>query len=401
MRTGVLKRSFVVLRLVVAGAILYWVARTLPWKDELSYRLDDGAVLSSDGVIEGEWKESQADFMFLPGSRLESGWPEEALQAAHEDEVLHVQRRGAAGRGYDWQPGMPRVFGAMDSGLLALALILLLSGNLTIVTRWWRLLALAGCPTTWFNALRLTFIGLFFNAVMPGQTGGDLVKGILAAKENPERRADALVSVLADRIFGMLALAILAVTVILAAGGPFLVLRQGLLGLLLTVVLGLGLYANKSFRKKIGLSALVDRLPIGEKLRKLDEAALLYLRHPAQVAIAFGFSFLNHFCVVLGVYFLGRALGVPLKQVGLLEYLVLVPVANIVAAIPLAPGGWGLGELIYSKLFQLIGASAALGVAVSVTFRLSMLLMGLLGSPFLLLPGNRAAIREAEGTPET
>ena len=112
--------------------------------------------------------------------------------------------------------------------------------------------------------------------------------------------------------------------------------------------------------------------------------------------IAFAFSFLNHLCVVLGVFFLGQALGVPREQVALLDYLVLVPVANIVAAIPLAPGGWGLGELVYQELFHLIGASVSLGVAVSVTFRLCMLLMGLLGSPFLLLPANRDALREAE-----
>ena len=394
------KRLFAVQRLAVACAILFWVAQTLPWEDRIIYRTGAGDELSSPGVIQGDWNENSVAFVFVPGEPLESAWPAEARTAAQAGEPLRVDRGGEGLSGYEWLPGMPRVFGAMDPGGLGLALLLFLLGNLTIVTRWWRLLELAGCPTSWFNALRLTFIGLFFNAVMPGQTGGDLVKGVLAAKENPERRADALVSVLADRIFGMLALAMLAVIVILVAGGPFTKLRLGLLLLLGLVGVGVGLYANKGLRKKLGLSALVDRLPIGEKLRKLDKAALLYLRRPVQVTIAFGFSFLNHFCVVLGVYFLGQALGVPDTEVGLTDYLVLVPVANIVAAIPLAPGGWGLGELVYKQLFGLIGASLSLGVAVSVTFRLCMLLMGLLGSPFLLLPGSRAAIRQAEAAPE-
>ncbi len=350
-------------------------------------------------MIEGDWKETGVSFVFLPDTHLEAGWPQAALHAALVGEPLQVNRRIEGVSGYDWQPGMPRVFRAMDSGLLGLAMLLFLMGNLTIVTRWWRLLALAGCPTSWFNALRLTFIGLFFNTVMPGQTGGDLVKGVLAAKENPARRADALVTVLADRIFGMLALAMLAVIVILVAGGPFLVLRQGLLLLLAVVTVGLGLYANKGLRRKLGLSALVDKLPVGDKLRKLDNAAMLYLQRPLQVTIAFLFSFLNHFCVVLGVFFLGKALGVPLEQVALADYLVLVPVANIVAAIPLAPGGWGLGELVYQELFDMIGASVSLGVAVSVTFRLCMLVIGLLGSPFLLFSGNREAIRQAEQGP--
>jgi len=394
------QRLLVALRLAVALAILAWVASTLPWKDRLTYHPQEGEELSAQGAIDGDWKQSRVGFTFEPEPALAPGWPELAVRSAREGLALSVERRPEGASGYDWQPGMPRVFGSMEPTYLGLALLLFLIGNLTIVTRWWRLLELAGCPTSWFNAMRLTFIGLFFNTFLPGQTGGDLVKGVLAAKENPERRADALVSVLADRIFGLLALAMLAVLVILVAGGPFLVLRQGLLLLLGVVAVGLALYANKSLRRKLGLSALVDRLPVGDKLRKLDNAALLYLRRPVQVAIAFAFSFLNHFCVVLGVFFLGQALGVPRGQVGLLDYLVLVPVANIVAAIPLAPGGWGLGELVYQELFNLIGASVSLGVAVSVTFRLCMLLMGLLGSPFLLLSGNRHALRQAEAQVE-
>ena len=97
--------------------------------------------------------------------------------------------------------------------------------------------------------------------------------------------------------------------------------------------------------------------------------------------------------MVGAVYFLGGALGVTRDLVSMGDYLVLVPVANIVAAVPLAPGGWGLGELVYRELFGMIGVSAALGVAVSVTFRLRQLFMGLLGSPFLLMPASRDAMR--------
>jgi uncharacterized membrane protein YbhN (UPF0104 family) len=71
-------------------------------------------------------------------------------------------------------------------------------------------------------------------------------------------------------------------------------------------------------------------------------------------------------------------------------------VANIVSALPLAPGGWGLGEATYKVLFEMMGANGAMGVAVSVTFRLCQLVFGLFGGVFLLLPAGKAELREIE-----
>ena len=44
------------------------------------------------------------------------------------------------------------------------------------------------------------------------------------------------------------------------------------------------------------------------------------------------------------------------------EYFVLVPVINIASAIPIAPNGWGVGELLYGYLFAEHGAQHLVGV---------------------------------------
>lgn len=395
-RPSTRRRLFGLLRLVLAVAILGWVGTNLPWSDQLTFHTSSGAVLTLDGRIEGDWKGDLVRFRPDDARALDGQWPLELRQALEAGEpVLARRREELEPSGYDWHPGMPRAFREMDRGGLVLAQGLFLLAVMTIVTRWWRLLAQAGCPTSWWNALRLTFLGLFFNNVMPGATGGDLVKGVMIAKENKGRGAEALVTVLVDRIFGMIALALLALVVILVAPGPFDELRTGLVLGLGVVGLGVVLYASKSFRKRAGLSTLVNRLPVAEKLRSLDRAALLYLKQPGPLAVAFLFSFVNHVLVTLGVFVLGRALGVPASQVSLTQYFVLVPVANLIGALPLAPGGWGVGELAYQGLFQMIHASPAMGVAVSVTFRLSQLGIGLLGGIFLLLPSSRTEVREA------
>ena len=145
---------------------------------------------------------------------------------------------------------------------------------------------------------------------MPGMTGGDLVKGVIAAKENPDRRADAVVSVVVDRMIGLAALALLAMVVILLSGETFAALRLPILGVLGAGFVGAGLYAAKPLRRRLGLSWLVDRLPLGDKLRKLDSAALMYLRHPVEIVLAFVVSFANHTLVCVAVFAPGRALGV-------------------------------------------------------------------------------------------
>ncbi|HED66846.1 MAG TPA: flippase-like domain-containing protein [Planctomycetes bacterium] len=391
-------RLFGLLRILLALGILGWIATTLPWEDQLSVAGDQGTVTAT-GTIEGEWKEDRIAFRFLDGTELGPEWPGEARAAVAAGQAFDVVRRGKDEDGYDWQPSITRAFREMDSKGLALAMALFVGATFLSSTRWWRLLHLAGCSTPWFNAFRLTYIGFCFNLVMPGLTGGDLVKGVIAAKENPNRRADAVVSVVIDRLIGLAALAILGAVVILLSGDTFAALRLPLVGAIVAGLVGAALYANKGLRKRLGLSALVDRLPLGDKLRSLDEAALTYLRHPGEVAFAFLLSFLNHLVVCTGVFFLARAIGIGPDQAGLKDFLVLAPVANIVSAIPLAPGGWGLGEFVYRELFEMIHLSGALGVAVSVTFRLCMLFgLGLIGSIFLLMPGVRAEVKETSAT---
>ena len=394
-------RLFGLIRIGLAFLILGYIATTLPWEDELVLHSGD-ETSSVVGVIDGDWKTDTVDFLVAEDAgALGDAWPEDARAKSAAGEPFTIERRGNDTDGYDWQPSITTAFRDMNRAKLAYAMLLFIGATFLIATRWWRLLAIAGCPTTWFNSFRLTYIGFCFNLVMPGLTGGDLVKGAIVAKENPLRRADAIVSVIVDRAIGLAALAVLAVVVILLSGDEtFRALKMPLIGLLAVGFIGGGLYVYKPLRKKLGLSALVDRLPLGDKLRSVDSAALTYLGHPLELAFATVLSFGNHLVVCIGVFYLARAIGIDETQAQLRDFLVLAPVANMVSAIPLAPGGWGVGEFIYRELFIMIGLSGALGVAVSVTFRICILLgLGMIGSLFLLLPGVRAEARDAKTAP--
>ena len=367
------------LKLVFVAAVLAFVATRVPWSDRLVWSGAQGSD-SVQGEIVGDWK--QDEVVFRPAVDLPQGAPAALREALAAGTTL--QRA----EGLDWQPGMPRVFGEVRlQGLLA-ALGLIFTGVFITATRWWLLLGAAEVRARWYDALRLTSLGLFFNIVVPGLTGGDLIKAVLVAKENPGKRTAAVVSVFVDRLLGLFTLLSMGAAVILAVGGEFAEVRTTVLVLLVGGLLGALVYTSAPLRRLVRFDALVARLPMGGAIARLDQAVLIYSRHRLLLVAAYLMSVVNHMMIIVAILALGRAFGD--QVLDLVDYVIVVSVGNTVSALPIAPGGWGVGEAAYGYLYTRLGAAATLGVATSVGYRLCNMTIGLLGGLFLLLPGARA-----------
>lgn len=394
--------------IAILAAVLWFM---VPWRDAVVLKepATDGVAERAEvalvGTFEGDWKGTTSEFEVAPDARP-SEWPAwlpenlVRLELA-SDEEGNYSAAGLAGVGVELAPGMPRVFKSVEPSGLVLAMLSFLTALLFAITRWWRLLNLAGCQVSWLAAFRLSYLGLFFNLVMPGLTGGDVVKAVLAVRENPGKRPDALVSVVVDRLMGMFALAFLASVVILIAD-QFAELRPVVPPIMALMGLGALVYTSRRVRALLRFEALLDRLPMSERFKSLDAAVLVYRRRPLELLLAFALSMGNHFLAVTGVMALGMAFGIPAALAGFVDYLAIVPVANMLSSIPIAPGGWGVGEAAYSYLFGMVGVAASLGVAVSIGFRLCQMLIGFLGGLYLLKPGTKvdaAEIAEAESAP--
>lgn len=377
------RRLMAIGQVALALVLLAIVSQLVPWKDTL-IRTAEGRSATIEGRIEGEWKADRIRFVPEEGAALPPLLADEiedgAITAVRPD--LDAAPDGPT---WDWRPGMPRVFRELELQGLLICLAALIFGQLTVITRWWRLLAVAGCTTTWWRSFRLTFLGVFFNLVVPGLTGGDVPKAVLAVSDHPTQRTRAFLSVFVDRLLGLFALGFLAAAVILWQGEKFAELRLPVALFLIGGVGGVLIYASDPLRRVLHFDKIVKKLPLGGMIEKLDDAMLVYARHPFEIVIATLLSLLNHTTVVLGTFVLGRALG---DDMALINYFVVVPIANTVSALPLGPGGWGAGEAAYGFLFDFVGGSATLGIAVSVTFRLLMMALGLAGGLFLLAPSK-------------
>ena len=396
------------IKVVLAVSIIALVVTLLPWSDTISWEGRDGGSYSVSGKIEGDWKTASVQFLMDAVHVAEAGdLPDWAISAAESGHLLDLSRDGdlvytalngadVMGTSADWDPGMFTVFASADLGYIGLAMVLFFIAMLFAVTRWWRLLGLVGCKTTWRNTLRLTYLGLFFNLVMPGLTGGDVAKAVIVVREHPERRGNALMSVIVDRIIGLMTLALLALVVVLIVGEPFGFMQMPLVGFAVAGCGGALAYFNQPIRRAIRFDKLLDKLPLGDKLKALDEAAHTYFSHPVELGIGMLLSLGNHTVAIVAVWTLGLSFGVPAGEVSLFDYFAIVPVANIVSSIPIMPMGFGVGDYAYFKIFTEIGASGALGTAVSITFRLCQLLLSLLGGLFLLAPGARVKLDDLE-----
>jgi uncharacterized protein (TIRG00374 family) len=268
--------------------------------------------------------------------------------------------------------------------------------------RWWWLLRVNGTGVTLFETLRFTWIGIFFNTVMPGNTGGDVVKALYIMKRCPGHLVPVLVSVIVDRVLGLGSLAVLAAVVVLFALDDF----GDLAGWIWLVILGVALLGAVAFSKRlrnlVRLKWLLERLPqrLGGLLKLVDQAVFFYRDHKLVIAGSLLVGVVNHVVSVGSVVLIGHALGVGMPT---FEYFVIVPVINILSAVPIAPNGWGFGEALYKQMFASYGAEhvagmapkaaaetmGTRGVALSVLYRLHLTFWSLLGGLFLLFEKDR------------
>jgi hypothetical protein len=249
--------------------------------------------------------------------------------------------------------------------------------------RWWVLMAARRLGVGLWPALRLYFAAAFCNYCMPGLTGGDVLKAYYAARDS-ERRTDAVMSVVVDRIAGMLGLVVLA-----GVAGLF-VLEQPLarqvtayvwIGILGLAAGGLA-YSSEALRRWLRVGSLVSRLPAGALLRQVDQAALAYRDHGGAVALAVVLSVFVRVCLVLATASSAYALGGELP-VGLM--LAIVPIIFMAGAVPISYQGLGVMEGLGMAL---LGGSGGLSanqiVGTLLLVRVYPMFYALLGALFLI-----------------
>ena len=310
---------------------------------------------------------------------------------------------------YDFAGAVPLIINA-DKLLLLVALLGFFLSLMTIGVRLWYLMRVQEIPIGLWEMIRLTFLGQFFNAVVPGTVGGDMVKAFYAAKHTPHKGA-ALITVFIDRLMGLTELALLAGTMllmVLATGQRSLQELQtpGIACVVaLAAVLGLMVFLfSRRFRRFFGLEKAYSKLSIAHHFESAADAAHRFRERKGALVLALFFSLIAHSLWIVGVMLIGRALGI---EAAWYHYFVFIPLIYIIGAIPLTPGGVGFVEAIYAAFFVPVivttmgvseGEAGAQIVVLALTVRLFDIIRGLPGV-IVVITGTRipkADVLEAE-----
>jgi glycosyltransferase 2 family protein len=226
-----------------------------------------------------------------------------------------------------------------------------------LASRWWLLLRTQGIRIGIWAAIRLHFLGLFYNNAMPGSVGGDLIRAWYVTKHT-EKKFEAVLSIFVDRFIGLLS------ALIMAGFCYFVLLRNVDLEAGPKAASGILKWAVIAIAVLVGLIAV---LPAGRRLlvkiyqhgvtfaKKLGTAAVLYGRNPLTILAAFGLTFILQGIVITGFWLIGQQIGI---EAGAKYYFVFFPLTWGLGAIPVSVGGAGIVEGGLAVLFIEIAHTA-------------------------------------------
>jgi len=253
------------------------------------------------------------------------------------------------------------------AGVAAYGLFEMLAG-----VRWQILLRVQGIRISWWRMYGLLMVGLFFSLFIPGGTGGDLVKGYYLLKEAPVgRKTSAALSVVMDRLLGLLGVALLTGTITAwrwdwLTGDPiarnYIYTGLGVLGVCIGGMLLAGVIS--AFRL---VHRLPDRLPGRNFLASLTGAYALYGKAWLATLAAIIISVVAHCAHYTTFWCTSRSLEMsgPRKPSAVELYSAL-PVIETVAALPITPGGLGTREKLFDDMLTSL-ADLSEGVAASIS----------------------------------
>ena len=283
---------------------------------------------------------------------------------------------------------------------LVLGLTACLAAHVVSYYRWHVMARAIGFSLSAWEAIKIGLIGTFFNLVAFGVVGGDSLRAFYAARQTREKIPEAISSVFADRVIGLLSMFGVAVVAFNlkdfsalesvgdSVGNEKLTALQYFFrvfsicyfaGVFALMVLFL-LPSLREFR----LAKWSESIRfVGPVISKVMEVISLYQKKPATILICIGLSVLTNLLFVVSVFFI--AYGLVESYPSFADHFVVVPMSLVANAVPL-PGGLGGMEVALTFLYKTFtDASTGIesqGFVVALGFRFAILFVSVLGCLF-------------------
>lgn len=277
---------------------------------------------------------------------------------------------------------------------LLIGLVLYFAAIVIGALKWQVLIKAQGIDAPLGSVLSFSLVGLFFGNFMPGNVGGDVVRALDLARAMRGRTEAAAVSVLVDRLMGLVAnlgaaviMAVLAAAMVARAEIEDLEVATVVVALVLIGALAL-LFSRRASRR----AAFLFRRPPLSRARPLA----LRVYHALQVyrfrypALALNVSLSVAIVVVTAFAWYAVGLAVGIDYVSFTYFLLFNPLIAFVLLVPISLNGLGPKELTAVFFFGLIGVPQAQALTMSLLFHLIIVVSSLPGG-FLWLRARNLA----------
>jgi hypothetical protein len=218
----------------------------------------------------------------------------------------------------------------------------------------------------YWSAVRLHFLGLFYNNCLPGSVGGDLLRAWYVTKHT-EKKLEAALSVFVDRVVGVIGIAFMAFFSYWFLpseghsqqfetkffGADFLerliAYKWFLAGVAAAVSLAIVVFVRSE--KGRGLSHRVFVLICEHGLsglRKVNMAIRIYYRRKLALGYALLLTFACQGVCIIGMWLIGKDMGVTAH---IKYYFIFFPISWLLGTLPISVGGAGVMELWLKMMF--------------------------------------------------
>lgn len=240
--------------------------------------------------------------------------------------------------------------------------------SIVFISKRWQLFISDDIPLS--KLFSLNMIGLFFNNILPGTTGGDAVKMYYVYKKTGSGLI-AAGSVFMDRYIGL-------------ANIIFIGLAAMMFGLKRLAGTGVEYFAPVVTSGFIVVSFIVFGFRLGGRfasVSKFYDYFHLYMRNFKAIALSFILTTAAQLISIGIAYLITISLG---ARIGVLDLLIFMPLIILIASIPISISGLGLREGAFVLLFSKAGIPRETAIAISFGWYLTTLVASLPGFIFYL-----------------
>ncbi|MHC4755405.1 MAG: lysylphosphatidylglycerol synthase transmembrane domain-containing protein [Planctomycetota bacterium] len=248
----------------------------------------------------------------------------------------------------------------IDPVVFLVALAIFILGQSAVGFRWWLLLRSQSVLIPVQAAVKLHFLGLFYNNCMPGSVGGDLVRAGYVTMHT-EKKFEAALSVFVDRFIGLLStLAIAMFFYIVFLKGKGIPMESSISdGIIRHKVLLAGVFVSILIICAVLLAFSRTRLLLyklwlfaysnaSHMATKMKNALIIYCKSPLTVFLAFCLTVSLQIATITGFWLIGKSLGI---TASIKYYYVFFTLTWVLGAVPISIGGAGVVEAMLIILF--------------------------------------------------